>query len=123
MTGITNTKALFLSLAKLWLTFAEAKAKGNGTISFWGWLKLVWANKKTLTAGFRGVGELKAELFDLTGEEMDELRDETLRALRWQPTDAALCNFAIIFKAVRDNVETLLLLKNTVRPPRAEIVP
>lgn len=119
MKGIDSTKALFLALVQIWASYSAAKQAGR--ISIWGWLKLVWKNRRILSR-FQLI-ELKAELFDLTGEEMDELRDVTLSALGWQPDDDTRDRFAIAFKAVRDNVLTLILLKNTLNPPRPEIVP
>lgn len=116
MTGTTTTKALLLSLVQLYLTYGAARRKGK--ISVWGWIKLVWKNRKILS-GFQGQ-QIKEELFDLTGEEMDDLRDTVLPALGWNPSsDDARDRFAIAFKAVRDNVLTLILLKNTLSPPKA----
>lgn len=120
MTGTKHTTALFVAIAQLWASYSASRAKGK--VSVWGWIKFAFGNRKALAA-LRGIGAMKEEFFDLTAEEMDELREVTLSAAGWNPTEHDKNVFAAIYLTVRDCVTNLLRLKNTVQPPRAEIVP
>jgi len=120
MTGITHTKALFLALVQLWLAYGAARK--TGSVSAWGWVKFVFANRKSLGA-LRGIGALKEEFFDLTGEEMTELRDETMWALGWAPTDDQRDRWDIAFSFAKNIILDLIRLKNTISPPKAIPVP
>lgn len=121
MTGIIETKELFLAAASLIKGWIKAK-EDNGKVSIAEAVSLIVSNTPGVIAAARGAGEILEEAKDFTAEELDELYFSFLAEMEWEPTDNNRDIAAAAFGLFKDIYTNTLRLMNTLRPPQAEIV-
>ena len=119
MKSNTQTKELLIAIAGFSRSYMEANA--DGKVSLVEWSRIVMSNAADIVVGAMGAGEILAEAFDFTAPELDDLYFSFLTRLDWQPTDDTRDRFFVFFKIVRDTLINLVLLHNTLNPPKAVI--
>ncbi len=124
MKSHAETKELLMCAARIARLYHEEKLKSSdGKVGKLRWLWIITKSVGDLYDAFEGITEIPAESGDFTDAELNDLYESALTELNWTPTEHTKNIAFSIFATLRDLYTNLLRLKNTLRPPRAEIVP
>ena len=102
--------------------FTEAK-KDDGKVSFGEAASLAAELVPALIKAVKGAGEIPRELSTLDKDELHYLYEGFLTVLEWQPTDNTRDLFAIAANTAFTIISDVVRWRNTVNPPKAEIIP
>ena len=100
----------------------EAKAD-DGRVSLNESLMIFASALPALVRGFSGIRGIPAELVAMDQETMDELYFGFLKDLQWNPDDDTRDKFSIAYDVASAIIIGGLKWRNTVTPPKPQIIP
>ncbi len=109
-------------VAKLIVGINEAK-EDDGRVSFGESAMIAAAITPDVVKAIKGVGQIPKELMVLSKEDLDAVYFDFLTRLDWTPSDDARDKFSIAYDIGSALVIGAIKYRNTVKPPKAQIIP
>lgn len=120
--GIIQLTELCVAIAAMIRAAMDTKESGK-KLTTWGIIKILWKNRVKLIAASGGIDEIPAELADIQPEEMDVIYWAVILELKLPEHSIPRDVFNLFFNTTFHAVNNYRIFMNTIRPPKAEVVP